>query len=273
MGSSEAVGGKGNGSLTFVVPVRDPRGVSNWAQVKSLIEATMGSLAQAGGRVVVAASRGTELPPIPDGFRVVELDLPYKPLPATEGPERHAAVRRDKGARIIAGLVAEQRRGHVMVVDYDDFVSRKLSGLPAADPNASGWFVDSGYLFDGGRLALKHPTGFNRMCGTSLLLRADLLRIPRRLRDVDPEFVDRTLGSHVFVRKDLARAGTPLTPVPFPGAVYRIGHRDSTSPPRAIHDSYLSLNTAIRHPRRWLRSLSRIRLASSISEEFGLRQR
>lgn len=260
----------GDGSLTFVVPVRDPRGVRNWSRMMELMAATFDSLSRAQGRVVVSATRGTQLPALPPGARLVEVDRPYVPLPEGEGPARYAAVRRDKGARIIAGLVAEQPRGHVMVVDYDDFVSSRLAELPAADPDSVGWFVDSGFLFDGGRLVLKHPSNFDRMCGTSLIVRADLLRIPDTLPDVDETFVDRALGSHIFLKNDLAAVGTPMRPVPFPGAVYRIGYSDSTSPPKAILTAYLSPGRMLRRPKQWARNVRLLRLTSSIRGEFGL---
>lgn len=262
--------GMGDGSLTFVVPVRDPLGVKNWVAVTSLIGATFASLDQAGGRVVVAATRGTALPPLPSGARLVELNVPYTPLPLEEGAARHAAVRRDKGARIIAGLVAEQPQGHVMVVDYDDFVSRRLANLPKLQPDCPGWFVDSGYVFDGGKRVMQHLTGFHRMCGTSLLVRADLLRIPQSSADIDSAFVDRSLGSHVYLKDDLAEAGTPLEPVPFPGAVYRVGYQDSTSPPRTLQRSYLSFGRLVRKPRQWVANRMRVRSAASIRPEFAL---
>lgn len=259
-----------DGTLTFVVPVRDPLGVGDWATMRALMADTLQSLAAAGGRIVVAASRGTDLPPLPPGSTLVELDFDHVPLPPDEGPERHRAVRQDKGARTMHGLVAVQPRGHVMVVDYDDFVSRHLAELVASQADRPGWFVDHGYLFDGGPLVLEQRTGFNRMCGTSLIVRADLLRVPARVPDLDEAWTARALGSHIYLRSDLAAEGMSLAPTPFPGAVYRIGHRDSTSPTTRIARHHLSPRTALRRPADWFANLARLRRAAPLRHEFTL---
>lgn len=259
----------GDGSLTFVVPVRDSRGVPAWDAVKQMMARTLGSLHNAGGHIVVAANRGTDLPELPPGADLVQLDFEYTPLPDVEGPARLAAVRRDKGLRVASGLVATRPQGHVMVVDYDDFVSSRLAGLARAKPDAPGWFVDEGYLYDGGPLVMLRK-GFDRVCGTSLIVRADLLPIQRSLGEADLEQVDRALGSHMYIRGDLYGRGTPLEPTPFPGAVYRIGHAESTSPTQPRIGRRLSPRRAIRHPRSWFQEVGRLRRSRSIRQEFGI---
>lgn len=239
----------GDGSLTFVVPVRDPRGVQDWQAVKRRMENTFASLHRSGGRTLVAASVGTELPPLPPSVALIEVALPYIPLPAHEGSERHAAVRRDKGQRIAAALERHRPTGHVMVVDYDDFVSRRITALVARNPTAPGWFVDKGYSYDGGPFALIHKSGFNRICGSSLVVRADLLPVADASGSIDLETVNRALGSHIFLRDDLEKAGQGLAAMPFPGAVYRIGYEDSTSPTTSIRRR-LRVRRAVRYPQR-----------------------
>ena len=51
---------------------------------------------------------------------------------------RNEAVRHDKGASVLAGIVEARPTGHVMVVDYDDFVSSRLASLVDSDPDAPG---------------------------------------------------------------------------------------------------------------------------------------
>lgn len=261
----------GDGSLTFVMPVRDPQGVADWAGVRELIALTLNCLSAVPGNthVVVVAQRGTDLPGLPSGARLVEVDLPYTPLPVPEGPIRHAAVRRDKGARIHAGLVAAQPSGHVMVVDYDDFVSRRLAQLVADHPNAPGWVVEDGYIYDGGPLVIKRSR-FNRLCGTSLIVRADLLKIPANPGEADIDWVDRALGSHIFLRDDLADQGTPLSPTPFPGAVYRIGHGANTSGSPSLRRMFFPARRSLRQPRRAIRNFVSLRTTFRIREEFAL---
>ena len=261
-----------DGTLTFVVPVRDPRGVGDWRRVKEDLSQTLRSLSRVGGssRIVVAASLGADLPGLPPNADLVQVKLPYSPLPRLEGPERHAAVRADKGRRILAGLAAVRPEGHVMVVDYDDFVSWRLGRLVASSPNCAGWIVDQGIIYDGSRFVLEVPRGFNSHCGTSLIVRADLLRIPRQVEDADIKWVMRSLGSHRFLASDLADWGTPLVPVPFAAAAYRIGNPDSTSPTSSLLATYLSPIRLLRSPKRWLNNVRHLRQASAYREEFSL---
>jgi len=255
----------GDGSLTFAIPVRDPRGVADWGTVKRLMGVTLDSLfAQRGPRprVVIGASAGTDLPDLPDDVVVAEVDLPYRPLPAGEGPERWDAILVDKGLRLAHALAASKPQGHVMVVDYDDLVSSRLSEVVAAEPQAPGWFVDAGYLWDGGRVASVLPTGFNDLCGTSLLIRADLLKVPADPSDPQHlEWIKSTLGSHKQWHDlfELANLG-------FPGAVYRIGSGANVS--GAIGQGRRVLRAAKR-PGELAKHLRVLRLWKSVRQDFG----
>lgn len=220
--------------LTFVIPVRHQATVADWGEIRELIAATLRSVAaQAGGtwRIVVVANRGAALPELPRGAELQEVD--FEPVML---PRRHAdpdlfysLVRLDKGRRVLAGLLHARPSGHVMVVDYDDFVSNRLAGFVAAHAGANGWFLGSGYLHSGGAEALLLEHNFHRHCGTSHVIRADLLGLPASFEAADDEQVRRWLGAHVFIQRDLLERGSPLAPLPFPGAVYRIGHPHATS--------------------------------------------
>lgn len=218
----------GDGSLTFAVPVRDSHGVANWRQVMNLMSVTIQSLyAQAGPRptVVLGVSPGSDLPDLPNDVVVVPVDLPPRELPAGEGEPRWDAIRADKGLRLAHALNAVKPQGHVMVVDYDDLVSARLAKFVADHPDAPGWYVDSGYLWDGGPIASAVPTDFNEACGTSTIIRADLLRVPADPSDpANLEWIKTVLGSHKRWRGVL-----PLEPLPFPGAVYRVGSGTNVS--------------------------------------------
>jgi len=257
----------GDGSLTFAVPVRDPRGVADWAAVRDLIALTVGSLtAQRGGTstVVLGVSPGTDLPRLPAGVEVVEVDLPFTPLPEVEGPERWEAIRADKGLRIAHALAAARPQGHVMVVDFDDLVSTRLAAVVADEPDAPGWVVDAGYLWGGGPFASVKRNGFNEVCGSSLIVRADLLRVPED--PSDPEHLDwikEILGSHKAWRDHFA-----LKPLPFPGAVYRVGAGHNVSRAEGMG---LRIYYAVRRPRDLPATLGALRSWASIRGEFGAR--
>jgi hypothetical protein len=116
-----------------------------------------------------------------------------------------------------------------MVVDHDDLVSNRLAELVASAPEANGWFLDDGYIFSGGKEVYHYEHMFHKLCGTSHIIRADLLKIPARVDDANSGYIRTWLGSHVFIKDDFEKQGTPLAPLPFTGAVYRMGHADTTS--------------------------------------------
>ncbi|MCC6496399.1 MAG: hypothetical protein IT193_09085 [Propionibacteriaceae bacterium] len=255
----------GDGSLTFAIPVRDPRGVADWATVKDLIGVTVRSLtAQAGPApaVVLGVSPGTDLPRLPDQVLVVDVDLPFEPLPEGEGPARWEAIRADKGLRLAHALAAARPQGHAMVVDYDDLVSTRLAAVVAAEPDAPGWYVDSGYLWDGGPFASVKATGFNEVCGSSLIVRADLLRLPDDPSDpAHLDWIKTILGSHKAWREYFT-----LEPLAFPGAVYRVGAGHNVSQAEGIARR---LYYAARRPRELPATVGALRPWASVRKGFG----
>jgi hypothetical protein len=220
--------------LTFVIPVRHHETVRDWAAIHANLAATIRSIAAQSNtawRAVIVANAGTPLPDAPPAFTIVRVDLPARALPdrRTHPADFYQTVRRDKGARIMAGLTHAQPAGHVMLVDYDDLVSARLAALVAANPASKGWYFEDGYLYSGGAEVYLFDEAFYKFCGTCHIVRADLLdlqRVPEAQRDA---LVSRWLGSHYFLKDDFDRLGIPLERLPFRGAIYRIGHGDTTS--------------------------------------------
>jgi hypothetical protein len=263
-------------SLTFVIPVRHHESVPDWADVQRRLAMTAASVAgQVGGtwKCVVVANRDTPLPPLPDGFEVVLVDLPLRILPGWDGgageQARNDAVREDKGARVLAGIVAARPTGHVMVLDYDDFVSRRLVQLTESAPDAPGWVVDSGFVYDEGPLLYLKRRGFNDLCGSSLVVHSRLLGLEAGL-ETDAGHVARTLGSHVYLAKDLATSGTPLARCPFPGAVYRVAVSGSVSGSAGVRRKFFRRRLLVEHPVTFVRRLGNLVPTRWRRTEFAL---
>lgn len=219
---------KGDGSTTFVIAVPDQRGIADWSRAMSLLVDTVRSCtAQKQApkpKVLIAASTGADLPAALHGVAdVVEVDREWSPLPAEWDVPRQQAIREDKGTRIASALVAARPRGHVMVVDWDDLVSPQIGRWIAEHPDEPGWMLEAGYIFDDGPFTLRLPRGLHFICGTTLIIRADLLDIPSTMNSFDPEWIYPMYGSHRFAPTILAERGTPLAPLPFAGAAYRVG--------------------------------------------------
>lgn len=266
----------GSVNLTFLLPIRHPASVPGWDIVKCLMARTFASISNQtvpNWQAIVIANSGTDLPQLPNRFRVVWVNFDLLSLGKKEEDERtyYDRFRLEKGRRVMAGLVDARPTGHVMIVDYDDFVSRRVSEIVEDQPTSAGWFLGSGYIYDGGGLVYHYPRNFHEICGTSHIVRTDLLRIPAALSDAPTDYVKRMLGSHMSIKGELAKMGTPLAALPFHGAMYRVGHSASTEGTANIWSQFVKPRSLMDAPRAIAR-LSRLRLMSAkLRDEFGVK--
>ena len=262
-----------DGSLSFVIPMRHQDSVSDWGLIKRNLSSTLSSIGRQtfySYRVVVVANYGAELPPIPPRCEVAWVDL-SAPRSPDKGASREAfneVVRADKGRRLLAGIQHLRPGGHIMMTDGDDWVSPHLAKLVAENPTANGWFFDRGYLYSGGALAYLHPSEFFLLCGTSHIIRADLLLESSGFEIYDLRTIKDRLGSHVRIKRILDQEGTPLAPLPFVGTTYRVGHATSDSQSRALLSHLFPMRQSVRHPLETLRRIGRLRLADRTGFDF-----
>ncbi|MFC3206254.1 galactosyl transferase [Aquamicrobium soli] len=263
--------------LTFIIPVRHQDNARDWGLLRANLSQTAASIASQahpGWRALVVANEGADLPPLPRGFDVVRVTFPPNDLHEMGEADLEAvydAFRADKGRRVLAGMLAARDSRFFMIVDDDDFVSARIAGHVAENPQANGWTIERGYIWDdGGRLLLGYDE-FNHLCGTSLIVRADLYGLPDRFEDASLDWIKTMLGSHVRIADILAGRGTPLVALPFRGAVYRVAHGGSHSKAPSLVKKYFLSREALARPRRLLRHLARLRLVGDDArrEFFG----
>jgi len=264
----------GSDILTFIIPIRHQANAKDWGALKANLVQTMRSIAgqsDARWRAFLVANCGADLPPLPNGFAAVAVDFPPNRLHdkgSAPLQQVYQAVRMDKGRRVLAGLIAARPQGHVMIVDDDDFVSNRLVSHVAQHAQANGWFLQQGYVWSPGGALVYRDGDFFHVCGTSHIIRADLYAIPARIEDASDDYIARMLGSHVQIAAALAAAGYPLEPLPFPGAVYRIGHPGAHSKSWGLIGKCL-LPGLMRGPVEFIRRLSRLsRLTPGMRAEF-----
>lgn len=225
--------------LTFITSLRHPDTTNAYAAAEESLCRSLRALnAQTDARcaVVVVSNRAFA---VPSDLRLpvttVTVDFPPAPDWDKDTLPREAGVKVDKGAKL-AVAISRVHTGHVMVLDADDFVSRRMTEFVAAHPEAAGWYVGSGFRYDAGTGLLRRQQQFNQVCGTSLIYARSLLpefALPERF-GIDDVFTalgeDRVLnelGSHLHLHERHA-----LAPLPFPGAVYCVnnGHNASSAP-------------------------------------------
>jgi hypothetical protein len=170
------------------------------------------------------------------------------------------SVRLDKGRRVLAGILEADRTGYVMVVDDDDFVSCRLTSFVAAHLGENGWYVRNGYIWgDGGRLIYEYAD-FSKYCGTSHIVRTALYELPASVEAADPDYLRRIFGSHVFIRDYLEQRGEPLQPLPFVGAIYRVGHAGAHSKSAGLIKQVFFNRELLRNPLKLVGRFARLRL-------------
>lgn len=253
--------------LTFVIPVRHPDNSKNWPQLKRLLGQTVAAISRQDNpnwRAVIVANAGSDLPALPAGFEVKSVDFPpnQKHDFGKDGVDKEAvldAFRYDKGRRVLAGMLHARDSDYFMIVDDDDFVSRRLAGFVSAHHGTPGWFIKQGYVWaDGGAGVYLHKN-FHKFCGTSHIVRADLLELPARFEDATTAYIKDRLGSHVQIDGILHERGTPLVPLPFSGAVYRIGHPGAHSKSASLLQTFVFDKYVITRPWLMVRNLLRMR--------------
>jgi hypothetical protein len=235
--------------LTFVIPLRHPQNSTDWPALKRRLADTIRSIAgqdDVRWRAIIVANEGADLPVLPGNFEVKQVDFPPNPMFEQADNDLEAfrdACRLDKGRRVLAGILEADKTGYVMVVDDDDFVSRRLTSFVAGCPRENGWYVQNGYIWgDGGRLIYEY---------------ADL---PASVDAADPDYVRKMFGSHIFIREHLAARGQPLAPLPFVGAVYRIGHAGAHSKSAGLLKQVFFKRELLKNPLKLVGRFSRLRL-------------
>ena len=252
--------------MTFVIPLRHPQNSPDWLALKRRLSETIRSIAgqdDVRWRAIIVANEGADLPPLPRNFAVKRVDFPPNPMFEQGDNDLEAfrdCVRLDKGRRVLAGILEAKSTGYVMVVDDDDFVSCRLTSFVASHSGESGWYVRNGYIWgDGGKLIYEYAD-FSKFCGTSHIIRTDLYELPASVETADPDKIRRFFGSHVFIREFLEERGNALRPLPFVGAIYRVGHAGAHSnSPGLIKQVFLS-RELLKNPLKLVGRLARIRL-------------
>lgn len=222
--------------LGFVTSIRHPSNSIDYGEVESLLKETVACWERQLDHAWLGVVVGNKPPSfnLPEKVRYIHVDFP--PPSQVQGPRTGiTAVLRDKGTKLAIGTIALQGTdvSHIMFVDADDLVSPRLAGVVKADPDSPGWTITHGWRYNADRRAIReHPGDFHLQCGSSHIVRADLLPHADLATTADQDslytaygdYLERWFGSHMFIHDDL-----PLRTLPFPGAMYRVGSAESHS--------------------------------------------
>jgi hypothetical protein len=235
--------------LAFIISMRSRNVARDWDYHTRLLQCTLDSIfAQTNPEfeVVIVGHDTPEIPQIKHAaVHLLKVDFPP--------PKRiHHEMATDKILKISRGIewAITRASSHVMFVDADDLVSRRLSDFVVSHPRENGWYFQTGYTHTYGQSWMRKQTPHHRICGTCLIVRKDLLRFAHsdqytgQLYNNLKSSSDRRFFAHLASSGQivntlaaeghgnyvthLAAQGTPVQPLPFYGAVY-ILREDSTS--------------------------------------------
>ncbi|MGC1308070.1 MAG: hypothetical protein WA885_12650 [Phormidesmis sp.] len=160
---------------------------------------------------------------------------------------------------------------HVMFVDADDLVSRRLAAYVDEHTHSNGWYINEGFEHPSKKEIIYPKSKFYTKCGTSNIIRYDLLKplLETHLDQVD------TRGGAPYVRHKLqrsyfARIGNPLLPLPFKGAVYVTGHGDNNFLEYFSSKQKTLLDFGRLYGGKLRKRLVAMPITSEMRDEFGL---
>ncbi|HTV67131.1 MAG TPA: galactosyl transferase [Rhizobiaceae bacterium] len=261
--------------VTFVIPVRHQDNAKDWHALKANLAQTIASIAgqtHPGWRAVIVANDGADLPKVPTKFEIVRVDFPPNALHEQRGADKetfYEAFRVDKGRRVLKGMLAVPDSRFFMIVDDDDLVSNRIVEFAARNTSCPGWTISRGYSWSANGSLLFDLPDFHHYCGTSLIVRSDLYRLPERFEDASLEFVTTRLGGHRRIVELLAEEGNPLQPLPFHGAIYRIGHAGAHSGSSDVLGMYFLKPEMFARPHKLVTNLFRLKFVNrAVTAEF-----
>ncbi len=261
--------------VTFIVPVRHPANARSWDGLKSRLQETLASISSqshSDWKCIVVANRGSDLPPLPDKTEICAVDFPPNQIHEITSDNRAIALdsfRLDKGRRVLSGMLMARDTRFFMIVDDDDFISHSLVDYVSNHRNEVGWYIDKGYLWEEGSKWLFKVDDFNKRCGTCLIVRSDIYNLPVSIESASEDWIKQALGSHHGIFEILQEKGMRLNPLPYLGAVYRVGNPGSHSKTKGVLGTYILNRRILRNPMRWMGSLRKLkRLSAGARREF-----
>ncbi|PFG54814.1 hypothetical protein ATG98_4112 [Marinobacter sp. LV10R520-4] len=255
--------------LTFVIPIRHQENSENWNLLIGNLKQTIRSICAQKNpdwKAVIVANYGARLPELPKNFDVCFVDFPPNELYIRGSSDLEVfreAVRLDKGRRLLEGIKYAGNTKYLMFVDDDDFLHCNLTQYVSENMGQNGWYIKDGLIWQDGSSLLMNYTNFYLFCGTSHIVRSDLLALESFDQDVGFKYLKRMLGSHIYIKNELDKNKTPLKCLPFKGAIYRVGHADAHSKSRGIIDTFFLKRAIVKSPKTLVKRIINLRWMNS----------
>ena len=261
--------------LVFIIPLKSAKVSDLWEQASKLFERTVRSVCNQTSseyRVIVVCHQRPEIEFEHPYITYVEVDFPPPTWEAGVDKGYQSKVT-DKYKKLFIGLVHASQFSptHIMFVDADDCVNKNLAKFVSQNPESNGWIFDRGYEYvDGRKSILLRQKGFNYRCGTSAIVRYDLIA-PDENTKVDN--IDHQWLYHGrAIEQKLQNKGYSWDILPFPGSVYITDNGSNMTNQKNVQ--LQRANSISKKLRVYLRIVAKSFLSQpltdSIRDEFGL---
>lgn len=262
--------------LVFIMPVKSKEITNSWDILSKLVERCVKSACNQTSpnfRVVVVCNEKPNILFQHPHIYYVEVDFPV-PIYKDSEPERlkgydyalHSKEivmkNADKARKILRGIEFSHQfqPSHIMVVDCDDCVSKKLAEYVDRHQDGDGWVFRKGYIYrENSKILYMNTKTFNQTTGTSVIIKYGL----HKLLFENPE-----LYAHSFN----VLPGANIQPLPFVGAVYTIENGENILANKEITSQIINTNlmTDIGSLIKKIFKYRLVFLRKSITDEFGL---
>jgi len=115
----------------------------------------------------------------------------------------------------------------VMIMDADDLVSNQIVQYANVHKESNGWMLKQGYIYEYGSQWINYTEHFS--CGSNSIVSSKLIQFPEDLSEQSINNCIILRWGHTIICEKLAELRTPLSPLPFIGAVYILNHGENDS--------------------------------------------
>lgn len=220
--------------IAFITSVRHPNNSTNYKKVEYLLERTLKSVCGQKDQdycVIVVCNKVPTSFSSSEKVHFVQVDFPPPSL-LQEARIEIPAILKDKSTKYVVGLIKakEYNPDYVMFFDADDLIHCGISEYANANVHGNGWFINNGFVYRDGGLLISEVANFHQLCGTSNILKFDLICPPKELTlavsqekildAIDNDFLYKILAGHRSTVSWFKERGAELKPYPFVAAIW-----------------------------------------------------
>lgn len=212
--------------IGFLVPVKSKQLSSDWEFFSELVSRSLNSINGQKDRnfqIVVACHELPNNPVQNEQVHYVQVDFDPPNLTRTDREKDRQLKEGDKARKILSAYEYATKNfdiDYFMVVDSDDCIHNGISSYVNGriDNQIPGWYFQKGYYYrEGKKLAFLNKHTFNNLCGSCIIIRADLFK---------NLIVEEPFLYYYHEQTQLSN-GISLKPFPMAGAIYSMANGEN----------------------------------------------